>query len=437
MSNNSEDPATNEKEDVFVLHDDFDEDVPGDFFDDFLTEDFMAGLDIVDDDQWENGKMKKKVDAGNSTKKVIGNDEQALNKDSSNNDKTLKRKKGRRDGPSQLKSRGIDADEFDIRRDPYKTKRDIERDKVKCEKDKEKKMISEKLKLVETGLVPPGTEMDVDITEIEKEDPSKKDESKKSLLKNGSPLKRTSRAQSSSHPRRQEDSPRKRSRNRFSTKRSTIRRRSRERISRERFSRNRISRERSIERTLRSLRRSSSISPFRNRRPRYSPEYSRRRKRSHSRDRKSSKKSFLQEIVEKLRGETPSGSSIPGNQYGVPSTSHLHMSSVHHGAMQMQQLPASVPVPTFPLGSDQQLVAPQLQLPLQHHYDVYDESFFIGRQGYAPTQPSQIPPMMNPGHGMMNSVPVDSRSKDMSPKEVEKVINSIHFYCHCIYIEFL
>lgn len=49
----------------------------------------------------------------------------------------------------------------DARRDPEKTKRDIQRDKMRLAKDFEARVLKEQLKVAETGLVPPGTELDV------------------------------------------------------------------------------------------------------------------------------------------------------------------------------------------------------------------------------------------------------------------------------------
>lgn len=458
MSTQAADEKEIDKDDVFVIDDDCDEDVPGDFFDDFLKEDFMAGLDIVDDDQWENGETKNESDSTQQSK------ERSNNANESTENAGSKRRKNRRDKTSTRseKGKGIDADDFDIRRDPNKTKRDIERDKAKCEKDKEKKLITEKLKLVETGLVPPGMEMEVDIPDVNKD----KEVKRKSEPKITSPIKkRRSRGRSGS-PRRRVNSPR-RSPNRSarplrigisprrSPRRSPIRRRSRERISRERRSR-----ERSIERTIRSLRRSRSGSPYRDRRGRYSSEYSRRRRRSHSRSRdkkKEEKKSFLQEIVEKLRETRPSSSMIPPDQYVQPGP---HMQPIprqmHHGPPHMQHLPPQgmqmnpnipgavqpVPAPTFPVVPSHPLSS-QMQGPSQNQYDPYDQSFFIG----TPQPPGYTHPLSQHSSAMSSAVnhapgplqktdgsiatvpgPVGTNKKvDIPPQEVGKVIYFIFY----------
>lgn len=453
MSNKADSKATEEKidrDDVFVIDDDCDEDVPGDFFDDFLKEDFMAGLDIVDDDQWENGKMKK------DEKEDLVKDNKGKTDVKESAEKFTKRKKSKRDRPNRGdKSKGIDADEFDIRRDPNKTKRDIQRDKAKCEKDKEKKMITEKLKLVETGLVPPGMEMDVDISTIE----NKNDDKRKSGSKNDSPpRRRRSRVRSISPRRPRASSPRRRSRNRSplrisprrSPRRSPIRRKSRERISRERRSR-----ERSIERTLRSLRRSRSGSLHRDRRSRYSPEYPRRRRRTRSRSRdkkRVAKKSFLQEIVEKLRETRPANSMMPPSQYIPPGAPppHLQPPLIQSGQPvppHVQHLPPSsllvnpiipgtvqpipVPAPTFPVINSQPLPSQPTQ------YDPYDQSFFIGK----PQQPGNFgtlaeqhsPMVQGPGlvqksdGGLTNSqATLSNKQIDIPEQQVGKVMN-YHF----------
>ncbi|GJQ74941.1 hypothetical protein Trydic_g9568 [Trypoxylus dichotomus] len=73
--------------------------------------------------------------------------------------------KGRKRSRSRSKSYKIM--DSNSRRDPSKTQRDILRDKDKCEKDKTAKILHEKLKVVETGLVPPGMEMEVDMQHSE------------------------------------------------------------------------------------------------------------------------------------------------------------------------------------------------------------------------------------------------------------------------------
>lgn len=132
------------------------EDVPQDFFDDFLNQDFMAGLDVVDawdaDEDDESNHAKNDLDKRKDGKKEQEKDE--------NLKEDAKETKGNKDKKYEGNLK---------RRDPDKTKRDIQRDKDKCAKDREVKLIKEKLKVVETGLVPPGMEMEVDLNEIQKQ----------------------------------------------------------------------------------------------------------------------------------------------------------------------------------------------------------------------------------------------------------------------------
>lgn len=147
--------------------DEDDDDVPGDFFDDFLKDDFMAALDVIDDDD-DDGIFTtdginlsysdteipcKKSQSDEKKERVVSTTKEFEEKDKSTNS-----------NPQQKKSNDIG-----IYRDPKKTKRDIELDKARCEKNRELKRITEKLKLVETGMVPPGMEMETDIDEIEKQ----------------------------------------------------------------------------------------------------------------------------------------------------------------------------------------------------------------------------------------------------------------------------
>ncbi|KAK5643709.1 hypothetical protein RI129_007554 [Pyrocoelia pectoralis] len=169
-----------------------DEDVPSDFFDDFLNNDFMDGLDVVDiwDDECEKKDGKTSVPQRKSTSR-------SSRRESSHSKRRRTRSTSRRRYREEYKRRGRSRERYsrerrsrerrrgytgpkaenkdakhvtetdeslvDHRRDPEKTKRDIQKDKDKCAKNQEEKFISEKLKVVETGLVPPGTELDIDL----------------------------------------------------------------------------------------------------------------------------------------------------------------------------------------------------------------------------------------------------------------------------------
>ncbi|KAF2897298.1 hypothetical protein ILUMI_08877 [Ignelater luminosus] len=161
------------------------DDVPSDFFDDFSNQDFMAGLDIVDawDDEEEDLKKKpnddpiKEVDRDRNEKSKRRRSRSPIrfnrydrrnrrSRDRSRGSRDRDRRHRRKSKEGRVKEREGDEHKSDQRRDPEKTKRDIQKDKDKCAKDKEAQIISEKLKVVETGLVPPGMEMEVDLKEI-------------------------------------------------------------------------------------------------------------------------------------------------------------------------------------------------------------------------------------------------------------------------------
>ncbi|XP_018570405.1 uncharacterized protein LOC108910321 [Anoplophora glabripennis] len=439
-----------------------DEDIPGDFFDDFLKEDFMAGLDIVDDDEWDENKFKIDVEISEKSKNEKANGEKPKNEnlksEKSKNDNTSlgnrqtesakKRKKdkgsnkktnadGDKSPPEERRSKQkkkkcedkkdddskhkkssdkqIDADEFDIRRDPEKTKRDIARDKVRCEKDKEMKIISEKLSLVETGLVPPGMEMEIDIEEIKKQ--KEKIESKsprdlrerikdlkgrnkspvhklrspvrkrsplrkspaaaKQLAKKISPLRRRSRSprkiplalvRSALSPIRR--SPRRSPLRRLSPRRiSPLRHRSSDRI----FGRRRSRSHSPFYRTRRDRRRDRSSSRESDR-----ERWLKRRNRSRSPKRKrDEKKSFLQEIAEKLNEIRHPISMMPQLQPMPPVQPIMQplQRTLHYVEAQPLPAPVPAPAPVPPPNSAPLFHNPQQQ---QQKYDPYDQTFFIG-----------------------------------------------------------
>ncbi|KAJ8934243.1 hypothetical protein NQ314_013489 [Rhamnusium bicolor] len=384
------------------------EDIPGDFFDDFLKEDFMAGLDIVDDDAWE-----KELEADASKNTPLESTESTVET----------KKKERRKSPEPLKSiiqkkkkiddkqgdqkhakskeKPIDADEFDIRRDPEKTKRDIEQYKAKCEKDKEKKIISEKLSLVETGLVPPGMEMEMDMEEVKRQKKVQQNQPPRDLRERLRKLRSKSKS-----PNRRQRTPKRKSVTRRSAspsrksspkkRRTRSPKRDREEVHYLFRSPTRRSRGRSYERTS-LTRRSRSHSPYyRGRRSRYSP-FHRHRDRSDSREserekwlrrrrtrsrsprrKREEKKSFLQEIAEKLNETRPPPINImPSLQQPM----HFIM------PQPLPPVPAPVPAPTpVPPPNNPPFFPPRAQAP-QQQFDPYDQNFFIGTP-----QPIRPPP---------------------------------------------
>lgn len=167
------------------------EDVPENFFDDFMSDDFFEGLNVVD--TWEGEEAMNQDNSKNGLNQEDSNTKELKSNESPNNSRNKERYKAKekngerrkrsdrylrsysRDrernrvkrSPSS-KSRSTKIVDSVTRRDPSKTHRDILRDKDKCEKDKTAKILHEKLKVVETGLVPPGMEMEVDIQSSDK-----------------------------------------------------------------------------------------------------------------------------------------------------------------------------------------------------------------------------------------------------------------------------
>lgn len=150
------------------------EDVPPDFFDDFLNQDFMAGLDVVDAwDAEEEGETNDQKNDSDVIKEADKKEEEKSSENNTKQDDKSAEKKGKQDLKESNEKRTKKKSDSQRRRDPNKTKRDIQRDKDKCAKDREVKLIKEKLKVVETGLVPPGMEMEVDLNEIQNQNVKK------------------------------------------------------------------------------------------------------------------------------------------------------------------------------------------------------------------------------------------------------------------------
>lgn len=364
-----------------TIREEDEEDIPPDFFDDFSNQDFMEGLDIVDtwDDETQGDGLNKTKD---ETSKSEDDKEDKRNRHAritfpkDFDEREFAQKSSKERGPrfKDLREKIGRADE---RRDPEKTRRDILKDKERCAKDKEVKMMNEKLRVVETGLVPPGMEMEVDLSEIR----SLKDNRGGKVIRNASPNKINkskfkSRSRSyerfrfrvrlrtrsrSREKRRTRDpmSPRRRLRSR-SRSRSPYRKFSRDRrLSRElkspkprRRTRDEDSPLSDRERWLRRYRRSISS---RNRS--ISPE--RKRKdilRRLDSEVKEEKQSFLEEIHQKLN-----------------ESSHSSQIAVQHT---MQLRTSYVPVQTPP-----QPVPPVQQnpfVPYDQSMSQYDQQFFIG-----------------------------------------------------------
>ncbi|CAG9765489.1 unnamed protein product [Ceutorhynchus assimilis] len=404
------------------------EDIPPDFFDDFLKDDFMAGLDIVDEDLEDNitneetnreskppekakEQVKKSEEPKKKVKKPSKRDEELKQLD-----KELDEIRNKVSKKPDNKSK-LDVDNFDIRRDPEKTRQAIQQDKIKSAK----KLIND---IVETGLVPPGMELEVDMAQVkyqpkirdlrEKLRPRNlsADNPKKSRRRSKTPSKKPSKTPSKKRSKtptkkRSKSPPRKRSKSPLTLRPRNDelprprRSRSRPRMTRSRTRspprihsplmprrprllspsppRRRLRRTRSPSLTRRrsrspSLTRRRSRSPIFNRswRRRRSPSYSPRRKMRRSRSR-SPKPSFLEEIAAKLNCKL---------NY-MPQQQFQGNNQVYGNLVPMAPMPVpAMPPQAVPHQEVHFFVPPlpQEQPPPEPYdpFDQYDESFFIG-----------------------------------------------------------
>lgn len=130
-----------------------DEDVPPDFFDDFADDDFLDGLDVVDawEEKEKSNKLRQEAEKEKSKRTREKKPSDVLAKSSTKS--SLKEKT----------EKSTKTPESCERRNPEKTRKAIELDKEntsKRAKSKEKQRINERLKVAETGLVPPGMELE-------------------------------------------------------------------------------------------------------------------------------------------------------------------------------------------------------------------------------------------------------------------------------------
>lgn len=437
------------------------EDIPPDFFDDFSNQDFMEGLDIVDtwdDDMQEEGEITenkiKDGEACNEEKRASEEKKQSLKDNSGKHvriihPKEREHRSSKRKNSYERSARFKDLKEkigrSEERRDPEKTRRDILRDKEKCAKDKEVKIINERLRVVETGLVPPGMEMEVDLSEIRSKQESlklttdirsksgdpKNTSSGDNTPKYDSKLNKTkfrSRSRTRSSERfRFRDRLKSRSRSRNREKRRTRdrpspppRRRLRSRSRSPYYGRFISTRDKQLsgERTLKSKRRTKerdrsaspssdlsdrekwivrryrrSVSPrkrsFSSERKR--PDYKKSAPRRLDAESKEEKHSFLEEIHKKLNQTTHS------SQVAVQHTMQLRTTYVP------MQAPQPVPpVPQNPFGTQIVPTAPFGQSVSQ-----YDQQFFIGKCDIPPN-PHPVPfvqPTPVPAPGPLSVLP--------------------------------
>ncbi|KAF7269466.1 hypothetical protein GWI33_017517 [Rhynchophorus ferrugineus] len=175
------------------------EDVPADFFDDFMRKEFVDGFEIIDEAvvQPENvvetnnkESIEKINDRGEKPtekrdKPVEKRDEAIKKPKEINEDKSNKKKPRSKDTESKKRRSPVRNKATDYRRDPEKTRHAIQRDKLFSAKEKEKQLVTD---IIQTGLVPPGMELEVDLYKIQEIDKQKN----KSL-----PVKKPSKEKSS------------------------------------------------------------------------------------------------------------------------------------------------------------------------------------------------------------------------------------------------
>lgn len=213
------------EEDKGLNYEDDLEDLPENFFDDFSNQDFMDGLNVVDD--WNDEDDSNESKPVEKIEKVVKKSEPRKRREKSPKSKKENARSSKNRIKQDVKRRSRSKNRYprtsehqekhealiDHRRDPEKTKRDIQRDKLRCAKDHDAKVFQEQLKIAETGLVPPGTELDVVLNsdkfkeneEPIKEKPKDKSKERKEKIndrKDDSTRKKTSRSHSKSRRRR-------------------------------------------------------------------------------------------------------------------------------------------------------------------------------------------------------------------------------------------
>lgn len=126
--------------------------IPDEELQEFLDEDFMQGLDVVDAWEGEEEKSKNEIDSTTS------------NKEHEHKRPSRERHRRERKGShSRERSKREEKKYEEIRRDPLKSTKDIERDKIRTKRDNESKLLAEKEKAIKylldsDNVVPPGTE---------------------------------------------------------------------------------------------------------------------------------------------------------------------------------------------------------------------------------------------------------------------------------------
>ncbi|KAL3267163.1 hypothetical protein HHI36_011301 [Cryptolaemus montrouzieri] len=374
------------------------EDVPDDFFDDFSNQDFINGLDIVD--AWEEvEKSKPKEETENEEKlkqrkrskepKSHGRKSRSAERGKrKRSEEKRRRSRERRPRENSFQSKRI-PNERELRRDPVKTKRDVDKDRENYTKKQEQKLIS---KVVETGLVPPGMETEVNLSEIEST--TKQEDKERDVLKREIVLKHSKEKESRDKSRERR---RRRSKS-FEKVSSTHRGRSRGRSSERRRGRSRGRQDRSREKLRwnrsreRYFGRDREVSPFsplsRRRRSRSLSDRERwlKLRKSPSIERKyrggigEERMSFLEEIKMKLDGHSTNRSPV---DY-FPPTNYIQPV---HNIYPTEPIQVAAPAPN-------QFFPPNPNSP-------YDQNFFIG-------DPKPVPPINSNSLNMpsqINGVP--------------------------------
>lgn len=381
----------------FSAPQDEEEDVPSDFFDDFLSNDFMDGLDVVDAWDDENDlKVNKASDRlcrstsrnrrrrYSRSRSPIRPKSREYYRDRSPRGGRFRSRRSRERGHverprgrnSSLQHKVNEELNPDHRRDPEKTKRDIQKDKDKCAKKQEDRIISEKLKVVETGLVPPGTEMDADLESLK---PDRKTE----LIEKHASKKRVSDKRIS--PKRDKSSNHKRQKK---SSRSPYRPRSRSKLSK-------LSRRSSVEYKRYDDTRSSKTSGTNYNRKSLDKEI---RQKSPASDREMWMRhqenrvvvnDFFENQHLKPRKDFQDYSSNFGapnrSSYYNPMQERISDCSQHYNMVQPVPMPVPVPVPA-PVAPPIQYF-PQMSISSEQNYD---QNFFIGQQ-YSELYPTHTP----------------------------------------------
>lgn len=124
--------------------------IPDEELQEFLGDDFMEGLNVVD--AWEGEEDKNREEQKSQTKE---NEQKQTTREHN--------RKEHKQSYSREKPKREEKKREETRRDPSKSTKDIERDKMRTKRDNESKLLAEKEKAIKhlldsDNVVPPGTE---------------------------------------------------------------------------------------------------------------------------------------------------------------------------------------------------------------------------------------------------------------------------------------